>query len=91
MIMMLGSCIVQILFPLKWHKAYDYIGRGEGRFFFPFSNDVEAASAIEVVRLQLIYFSSMELSGLFKKKNVVKYYFYIDDISRNLFSAHLSR
>lgn len=36
---------------------------------FPFSKDVEARSAIEVMRLQLIYFSIMEISRLFKKKN----------------------
>jgi len=34
---------------------------------FPFSVDVEALSVIELMRLQLIYFSMMEIPRLLKK------------------------
>lgn len=40
----------------------------EKQDYFPFSTDVETSSAIEVMRLQVIYFSIMELPSLLKKK-----------------------
>lgn len=42
---------------------------GEKQDYFPFSTDVETSSAIEVMRLQVIYFSIMELPSLLKKYN----------------------
>lgn len=68
---------------------------GEKKDYFPFSTDVESSSAIEVMRLQVIYFSIMEIPSLLKKNKinwiVVKYYFYVGGISRNPIFPHLSR